>query len=110
MSNLRDRLMAQRVENWLGQMCRNPNFQRTPGDKSLLEAVADVVNDNLTAKDFESMIAAAAGGDAEQLLEIFDRHMRPVVERFAEAYHVDVVAEYRAELAEYAVDSEREAA
>jgi hypothetical protein len=96
----RERLMNQRIENWLSEMRRDPNFMRDGHGRTLLDYVVDITFDGIDARTAESMILAAAGGDAAQLLEIFERQMRSVVEHLAETHDVDVVAEYHAEQAE----------
>jgi len=97
-TQLRDRLLSQRVENWLGEMRRNPAF--SIGRKPLLDNVTDITFDGIDAKTAEAMVLAAAAGNAAGLLEIFERQMRAVVESLAESHDVDVVDEYRLEQAE----------
>ncbi len=100
----RDRLMAQRIENWLSEMRRDTNFMRDGHGKPLLFHVVDITFDGIDQRTAESMILAAAAGDAAKLLEIFEREMRSTVEYLAETHHVDVEDEYEAEQAEIAHD------
>lgn len=105
--HLRESLTAQRVENWLSEMRRNPNTFMRGGysGRSLLWSVADSTFGSMTEKDQEAMILAAAAGDAVQLLEIVERRMRDVVEALATADdQADVCDEYAAEQAEYERD------
>jgi hypothetical protein len=94
----RQQLMNQRIENWLSEMRRNPRF--SVGTKPLLDVVTDITFDGIDQRTAESMILAAAAGDAAGLMQIFERQMREVVEYLAESHDVDVVAEYHAEQAE----------
>jgi hypothetical protein len=89
----REQLLNQRIENWLSEMRRDPRF--SVGTKPLLDTVTDITFDGIDQRTAESMILAAAGGDAAGLLEIFERQMREVVEYLAESHDVDVVDEYR---------------
>jgi hypothetical protein len=117
--HLRDRLISQRMEDWRGEMRRNPEFRTPEGTHPLLAVLTEVVFDDLRRSAQEAIVLAVLGSDRDEALRLLEREVDAKLREFAEGNDPDqLVHEHLAELDEierdrridHLIDERREAA